>query len=334
MEGVSDFIVRALLSDIGGMDVCVTEFIRVTDRPLSRKVLYASCPELTRGGRTPAGTPVLVQLLGSDGPALQSSAALAVEVGALGIDLNFGCPARRVNGHDGGAALLRTPRRIERIVRMVRDAVLSNRPVSAKIRLGWENPDDVIDIVKAAEAGGASFITIHGRTKLQMYKPSADWGRVGRAVRAVSVPVVANGDVFTPKDLRRCLERTGVSAVMLGRGAFRTPNLFAWIRGMHRNRWSGSECARLLRTFVHRVVAHPRFKNPERAALARLKQWVRYMSDVDAEMAKCFLELKRRQKLVEAMRDLEAFFPAEIGPFETGESSDCTRNRSLEHALT
>lgn len=309
MEGISDAVVRALLSELGGMDLCVTEFIRVTDRPLKARVLREACPELDEGGRTPAGTPVLVQLLGSNRAALAETAAVADHLGALGIDLNFGCPARRVNGHDGGAALLRDPRRVEQIVRAVRDAVPAVRPVSAKIRLGWENPDDVVDVARAAEAGGASFITIHGRTKLQMYRPSADWRRIGLARAALSVPVVANGDVFTPADFSACVERTGCSSVMLGRGAFRTPNLFRWIRGRDPAPFTSAACAALLRRFVSRMLSAGRHGS-ERGALSRLKQWSRAIGEVDEAVARCFRMLKRSGTLAEALAVLEQHFPS------------------------
>ena len=309
MDGISDSDVRALLSELGGMDLCVTEFLRVCDRPLHARALYARCPELTAGGRTPSGTPVLLQLLGSDPTALAETATLAYELGASGIDLNFGCPAKRVNGHDGGAALLKSPKRLERIVSTVRRAVALECPVSAKIRLGWSNPDDVLDLTRAAEAGGASFITIHGRTRDQMYRERADWRRIGMAAAAVRVPIVANGDVFDPHDLRRCLRVTGCCRVMLGRGAFRRPNLFRWLRGWDRQPWPSERCAVLLRRFAARVAARSDLRNPERAALARLKQWVNALAHNDPAMAACFTVLKRSSSLDEALDCLLRHFP-------------------------
>ncbi|MGZ3722706.1 MAG: tRNA-dihydrouridine synthase, partial [Bdellovibrionales bacterium] len=106
MEGVLDWTLRELLSSIGGVDRMVTEFVRVTDLLLPEHVFYRYCPELKQGGRTLAGTPVLVQLLGGQTGPLAENAARAVELGAPGIDLNFGCPAKTVNRHDGGATLL------------------------------------------------------------------------------------------------------------------------------------------------------------------------------------------------------------------------------------
>jgi len=305
MEGISDAIVRDLLSALGGMDACVTEFIRVTRGPVSRKVLARAAPELARGGRTAAGTPVFVQLLGGDAAAVAESAARCVHMGALGVDLNFGCPARRVNGRDGGAALLRAPERVARVVAATRRAVAEDRPVSAKIRLGWDRPDDVDSLVHAAARAGASWITIHGRTKVQMYGGRADWARIGRAARATDTPVIANGDLFDPDALARCRAATGCQHFMLGRGAFRTPNLFRWLRGLDTGPWPPARSVTLLETFVDRVLGDPRFDRPERAALGRLKQWVGALGRAEPAFDAAFHAVKRAPDVESALRALE-----------------------------
>lgn len=309
MEGVSDAVARAVLSELGGMDACVTEFVRVVDGPVPARVLRRDCPELDARGRTSAGVPVLVQLLGSNLTAMAETAQRAVDLGATAIDLNFGCPAKRVNGHDGGAALLKTPSRMEATIRAVRRALPLSVPVSAKIRLGWDNPNEVLDLARAAEGGGASALTIHGRTKRQMYAPPADWGSIARAREVVRIPVVANGDLFSPEAVRACVRETGCSAVMIGRGAFRIPNLFRWIRGLDAEPWSPLRSAALLRRFARLMPEMRRLDHPERAVLARLKQWVRYLSVASSEMEACFEVLKRRQTLEEARQDLDRFFP-------------------------
>lgn len=312
MEGVSDAHVRDLLSGLGSMDACVTEFIRVTDRPVSRSVLARQCPELMTGGRTSSGTVVLVQLLGGTPEPVAESARRAHAMGALAIDLNFGCPARRVNGRDGGAALLRCPSRLRDIVAATREAVPHTVPVSAKIRLGYENPNDVITVARAAEAGGAAWITIHGRTKVQMYGGHADWTRIGQARNSVGIPVVANGDVVDPRSLRRCLTETGSRAVMIGRGAFQTPNLFRWLRGVDRRPWPATACIALLTRFIERMHEDPRFRNPERATLARLKQWVRAMAQTRGDLQTIFEVLKRMQTLEDARAALTARDPRRL----------------------
>jgi tRNA-dihydrouridine synthase C len=307
MEGISDAVVRRLLAGMGGMDLCVTEFVRVVQRPSSPKVLLRSCPELGRGGRTANGVPVMVQLLGGDAALVAESAQVAVELGALGIDLNFGCPAKKVNGHDGGAALLRTPERVRQVVDRVRRAVPRTVPVSAKIRLGWDDPDQVQDIAAAAEDGGADWLTIHGRTKVQMYRGRADWGRIGEVARRRKVPVVANGDLFDPDALRRCAEVTGCRAFMLGRGAFRRPNLFRWLRGLDRGPWPVASSMGLLLRFIDGVTTDPRYRDGPRVALGRLKGWLRALSEAEPNFTTCFDRVKRLHDLDEARSALSAF---------------------------
>ncbi|MBP9783837.1 MAG: tRNA-dihydrouridine synthase, partial [Giesbergeria sp.] len=136
MEGLLDFVLRDILTRVGGVDRCVSEFIRVTGTLLPDKVFYRYLPELHHGGRTLAGTPVRAQLLGSDPVSMADNAAALAALGPEGIDLNFGCPARVVNRHGGGASLLREPERIAEVVAAVRRAVPAAMPVSCKMRLG------------------------------------------------------------------------------------------------------------------------------------------------------------------------------------------------------
>jgi tRNA-dihydrouridine synthase C len=225
MEGVTDAPMRALLTGIGGYTHCVSEFIRVSQEPVPTKVFRSWIPEAHTGFRTLSGTPVQAQLLGGDPARVARSALNAIAAGSPGVDLNFGCPAPTVNRNDGGATLLKYPERLEAIVRAVRDAVPAHLPVSAKLRLGWDDPTAIHENVKRAEAGGASWITIHARTKMNGYQPPAYWERIAEARRLVSVPVVANGDIWTIEDFRRCREITGAEHFMIGRSALADPFL-------------------------------------------------------------------------------------------------------------
>ena len=123
MEGLLDFVLRDILTRVGGIDRCVSEFIRITDQLLPERVFIRIVPELLNGSRTPAGVPVRAQLLGSDPACMADNAARLAEMGSAGIDLNFGCPAKIVNRHGGGAALLQDPESVGRIVAAVRRAV-------------------------------------------------------------------------------------------------------------------------------------------------------------------------------------------------------------------
>jgi tRNA-dihydrouridine synthase C len=225
MEGVTDAPMRAFLSERGGFSFCVSEFLRVSQDVPPPKTFYKHIPELLNGAKTAAGLPVHVQLLGGDPEKMAQSALVAVRCGAKAIDINFGCPAPTVNRHDGGATLLKYPDRIYEIVKAVREAVPQEFTVSAKLRLGWDSIDDIDRNAEKAAEGGAAWITIHGRTKFQGYTPPAYWGPIGRVRKALGIPVVANGEIWTLDDFKRCQEQTGSEHFMIGRGALADPSL-------------------------------------------------------------------------------------------------------------
>ena len=230
MEGVTDAIMREFLTRSGYFDYCVSEFIRVSETVLSPKNFLKHVPEVLQNSCTTSQIPVQVQLLGGNAARLAESARNAITAGARGIDLNFGCPAPTVNRHDGGATLLKYPERIEEIVRAVRAAVPAEFPVSAKLRLGFDDPSAIYENAKRVELAGASWITIHGRTKTQGYIPPAYWKPIGEVKRALSIPVVANGEIWSLDDFKRCRDETGSIHFMLGRGALAVPNLARDIR--------------------------------------------------------------------------------------------------------
>lgn len=231
MEGLLDFVLRDVLTRVGGVDRCVSEFIRITGTLLPDKVFYRYLPELHHGGRTLAGTPVRAQLLGSDPASMADNAAHLAALGPEGIDLNFGCPAKVVNRHGGGAALLQQPEHIATLVAAVRRAVPAHVPVSAKMRLGFNDTTLALECAQAMQAGGACEIVVHARTKADGYRPPAYWEQIPAIRAAVSVPVVANGEIWTVEDAQRCRAVSGCDALMLGRGMVADPGLAWAIRG-------------------------------------------------------------------------------------------------------
>lgn len=225
MEGVTDAPMRALLGELGAFTFAVSEFIRISHSVPSRSVFLRHVPELARGAITPTGLPVQVQILGGDAGRMAEAAATAHEAGATAIDINFGCPAKTVNRHDGGATLLKYPLRIREIVAAVRSAVPVNVPVSAKMRLGWDSNEPILENAAMAAEGGANWITIHGRTRIAGYAPPIYWPPIGRVREQLGVPIVANGDIFSLEGFRRCRDETGCRHFMLGRGALASPEL-------------------------------------------------------------------------------------------------------------
>ena len=221
MDGITDAPMRAYMAGLGAFSYAVTEFVRVSGSVVPTKVFRREVPEL----ESPIPIPVHVQLLGGDPDRMAESALRAVAAGAVSIDLNFGCPAPVVNRHDGGAALLRHPCRLRDIVRAVRDAVPAAVPVSAKMRLGYDDPSAIDENAAMGEEGGASWITIHARTKAQGYRPPVDWSALGRVRARAGVPIVANGDIWSLDDFRLCRDLTGCDRFMIGRGALASPRL-------------------------------------------------------------------------------------------------------------
>jgi tRNA-dihydrouridine synthase C len=225
MEGLLDFTLRDVLTRAGGIDRCVSEFIRITDMLLPERVFLRIMPELSQGGLTPAGTPVRGQLLGSDPACLADNAARLAGLGSHGVDLNFGCPAKVVNRHGGGATLLDDPELLWRIASAVRRAVPAEQPVSAKMRLGNQDDARAVDCALALASGGVAELVVHGRTKAHGYRPPAYWSRIADIRSALSIPVVANGEIWNVADARRCRVESGCEALMLGRGMVCDPGL-------------------------------------------------------------------------------------------------------------
>ena len=268
MEGLLDHSLRDVITRVGGVELCVSEFIRVTGQLLPESVFTRIVPELLHGGRTDAGVPVRAQLLGSDPVCLAENAARLAALGPAGIDLNFGCPAPTVNRHRGGAVLLDEPELVHAIVAAVRRAVPAALPVSAKMRLGHRDEDRMLDNARAIAAAGAAELTVHARTKVHGYRPPAYWDRVAAIRAAVPIPVVANGEVWTADDARRCLQTSGCDAIMLGRGIVADPGLALAVRGQAAPSWP--TLLPLVEHYWRRIAGHV---SPRHRA-GRLKQWL------------------------------------------------------------
>lgn len=305
MEGVLDWVLRELLSEVGGLDRQVTEFVRVTDRLLPDHVFLRYCPELRTAGRTRRGTPVFVQLLGGQPGPMAENAAAAAALGAPGIDLNFGCPAKTVNRHDGGAALLREPERLFKVTSAVRAAVPANVPVTAKVRLGFEDKSYHREIAEAVERGGAAQIVVHARTKKEMYTPPAHWEYIAWMREGRAIPFVANGEIWSVEDYFRCVDVSGVTSVALGRGLVRRPTLALEIRAACARRLGVIQAPAdydALRFLTRFFEASLDFRG-EAYAVARLKQVLRYWNTKDTVYELWFNRAKVLHA-AQAMRDL------------------------------
>lgn len=301
MEGLADYVLRDVLTRIGGYDGAVSEFIRVSGSLLPLHTYRRICPEIDAGSRTPAGTPVAVQLLGSDPACMAENAARLLELAPAGIDLNFGCPASSVNRHGGGAMLLADPERLCRIAEAVRRVVPAHIPFTAKMRLGVDDKARALDCARALEAGGVVALVVHARTRAEGYRPPAHWEWVARIRDAVRLPVTANGEVWTTDDYVRCRAVSGSRDVMIGRGAVADPFLARRIRALAGGGEAGCERAAdwlellpLLADYWQRV----QLKVEARHAPGRLKQWLN-------SLRLTFVEAEALYRAVRALRGID-----------------------------
>ncbi len=298
MEGLLDFVLRDILTRVGGVEKCVSEFIRITHTLMSEKALLRTVPELAHGARTYAGVPVWPQLLGSDAPCMAENAARLAEMGAPGIDLNFGCPAKVVNRHGGGATLLQDPEILHTIVAAVRAAVPAPIPVTAKMRLGYNDDSLALDCARALEAGGAAEIVVHARTKAQGYRPPAYWGRVADVRQAVRVPVVVNGEIWNVQDAQAAVAQSGCDALMLGRGIVARPALARSILAamgtapgsiaQPGNDWTWQDLGPLMHAFWQIATTHLEKKQQA----GRVKQWLNLLRRHYPEAQTAFDEMR------------------------------------------
>ena len=319
MEGLLDHSLRDTLTRVGGIDLCVSEFIRVTDAVLPKRAFFRVVPELLNQSRTHAGVPVRTQLLGSDPEILAANAARLARLNPAGIDLNFGCPAKTVNRHRGGAVLLDEPELIGQIVSAVRRAVPPNVPVSAKMRLGFNDDSRAEECAQAIESAGADQLVVHARTKAHGYRPPAYWDRIADLRRSVKLPMVANGEIWTVADASRCREVTGCSDIMIGRGMVNNPGLALEIKfhdakaqGMSLadmpQKFSWQQLWPLLSVFWQRMSVHvaPRHRS------GRLKQWLNYLRRHYPEAQQAFDTLR----LVQDPQVLEAWLSRPLAKLE------------------
>ena len=231
MAGFGDAAFRSVCREMGAS-------LTVSEMVSAKGLVYGGAAEKTRELMMPYPNegPYAVQLFGSDPAIMAEGARIAFETAKPDmIDLNMGCPVPKVVQNGEGAALMKDPRRIGEIVRAVSDAVPC--PVTVKMRLGWDGGSvNVTDCAKQAEAAGAAFLTVHGRTRDAFYSGKADPAAIGEAVRAVGIPVAANGDIFSGSDAKKLYEKTGAALVAVGRGALGNPFLFREIEAGMENR--------------------------------------------------------------------------------------------------
>ena len=220
MAGVTDFAFRGVCHALGAA-LTTTEMVSAKALTYhdekTKELLYIS----------PDEHPSAAQIFGHEPEVMAEAAVMALEIsGADILDINMGCPVGKIVKSGDGSALMKTPELAARIVESVKAAV--RVPVTVKFRKGWDNGSaNAVEFARLMEASGADAVAVHGRTRAQMYAGRADWDIIREARKAVHIPVIANGDVFTPEDAAHILRYTGCGLAMIGRGSFGNPWLFA-----------------------------------------------------------------------------------------------------------
>lgn len=289
MEGVVDIHLRQVFKALGGIDACVTEFVRVNDQRLPSKVFLRYCPELNMLKHE--HLPVRVQLLGSNPRAIAYSAKKACALGAQAIDLNFGCPAKTVNRNRGGACLLDETDLIYEIISHVREKIGSGTTLSAKIRLGFHERDSYMENAIAIERAGADELFVHARSKQDGYQPPAYWNCIGEIRDALKIPVVANGEIWSVDDFQKCKRESRCEDFMLGRGLLANPGLARQIKGANQSLSWQELMPHLLGYFDATSAAYPK-----KFIGNRLKQWLHYLQGHYPQALQLFSEIKRSRE--------------------------------------
>ncbi len=224
-----------------------------------------------------------VQLLGSNAEMMGRHGAKAAELGAGQVDINFGCPAKTVNKHKGGCVLMREPELMYEITAAVRKAVPADIPVTAKMRLGYDDRSMGVSCGQALEAAGASEIVIHARSKVDGYKPPAYWEEIAKVREAVKSHVIANGEIWTVDDYWRCRKVSGCDDVMIGRGLIARPDLAAQIKASQNGEtlepMTWTEAVVLVREYA----AALQTRLEDKYVTGRIKQWLNYLRQGFAE---------------------------------------------------
>lgn len=301
MEGVVDHLMRDMLTQVGGFDLCVTEFVRIVDQLMPKRVFYRLCPELHNQGFTPNGVPVKVQLLGQHADWLAENAYRAIELGSHGVDLNFGCPAKTVNKSKGGAVLLREPETIYQIVSTVRKAVPKEHIVSAKMRLGFDDTSLAIANAQAIADAGADSLVIHARTKADGYKPPAYWDWIAKIKQHVDIPIVANGEIWNEHDAQNCRHQSDCENIMLGRGALAMPNLAQVIKNTEQHMsWE------LVRELLVRYSGYELFGDKGKYYPNRVKQWLGYLKRQYPQAEVLFMHIRSLKRAEDILQQIQS----------------------------
>jgi tRNA-dihydrouridine synthase B len=303
VAGHTDTIFRQAIKGLGGCGLVVSELVSTEGMTRDQdQTLY-----LTRFEESER--PISIQIFGSDPERMARSASMVQEMGADIVDINLGCPVKKVVNQGGGSNLLRDLPLLEKIFKAVRKSVTI--PLTVKIRSGWDrNNVNAVEVLKLAEDCGVEALAIHGRSRCDMFSGSADWSIIARVKEHARIPIMGNGDVFIPQDAERMFCETGVDGVMIGRGVLTNP----WLIRQCCDYLNGNAVSLVsLRTRADFIVAFLRrvqLEVPAPIALGKMKKMGGYLSKGISESAHLRNRIHSARSGGELLWTVQEFFAA------------------------
>ncbi len=303
MEGVTNAAVREVLASYGRIGLVCTEFVRIAGEKISKPYLQRQVDRLP-------DVPLSVQVMGNDPELMAQAGRVVAEAGADVVDLNLGCPTANAARKGVGAALLKDPERLSRLLTTMRRSVPGL--LSAKLRAGFDTSDDALRNARLVEDAGLDYLAVHPRRRVDHYRGVADWRIIALLRRELRIPVIGNGDVWYASSALEMFEQTGCDAVMLGRPALRNPWIFRQIGELMAGREpyqpTGVDVAAHLRSIAEALVA--REPGPGYSPLGPLKEQLNYLCRAVSDSAQLHRALLRTQSVAELLDAADEAFRA------------------------